>query len=169
MGWHLSPRYGQGWSADTLFWQLSIYQRWCPICVQYQYSFAPKLARKIEHWFSCGTDGRAGGVRRRNKEYFMEKLGVRYLRTSWRIRNRKNEHSERPWDFWYKNNECVNTLRSTFHVVLCLLYTYWDSHHFGGLFISNHSKILKFAATHRAMITKSKYQLQVKKKLLLKI
>ena len=44
--------------------------------------------------------------------------------------------------------ECVNTVQSTFHVVLCLLYTYRDIHHFGGLFILNLSKILKFAATH---------------------
>ena len=29
-------------------------------------------------------------------------------------------------DFWYKNNEWVNTVRSTLRVVLCLLYTYWD-------------------------------------------
>ena len=35
----------------------------------------------------------------------------------------------------------VKTVRSTFHVVLRLLY--------GGLFISNLSKMLKFAATHR--------------------
>ena len=47
------------------------------------------------------------------------------------------------WDFWYKN-ECVNTVR--------------DSHHFGGLFISNLSRMLKFAATHCEMTTKSKYQ-----------
>ena len=33
------------------------------------------------------------------------------------------------FDFWYKNNECVNTVQSSFHVVLCLLYTYWDIHH----------------------------------------
>ena len=51
-------------------------------------------------------------------------------------------------DFWYKNNESVNTVQSTFHVVLCLLYTYWDIHHFGGLFILNLSKMLKFATTH---------------------
>ena len=51
-------------------------------------------------------------------------------------------------DFWYKNNKSVNTVQSTFHVVLCLLYTYWDIHHFGGLFILNLSKMLKFAATH---------------------
>ena len=31
--------------------------------MQYQFSCATKLARKceIEHWFSCGADGRAGG------------------------------------------------------------------------------------------------------------
>ena len=52
------------------------------------------------------------------------------------------------YDCWYKNNECVNTVQSTFHVVLCLLYTYCDIHHFGGLFILNLSKMLKFAATH---------------------
>ena len=46
------------------------------------------------------------------------------------------------YDFWYKNNECVNTVQSTFHVVLCLLYTYRDIHHFGGLFILNLSKML---------------------------
>ena len=51
-------------------------------------------------------------------------------------------------DFWYKNNECVNTVQSPFHVVLCLLYTYWDILHFGGLFILNLSKMQKFAATH---------------------
>ena len=40
----------------------------------------------------------------------------------------------------------------TFHVVLCLLYTYWDIQHFCSLFISNLSKMLKFAAaTHREM------------------
>ena len=52
------------------------------------------------------------------------------------------------WDFWYKNNEWVDTVRRTLHVVLCLLYTYWDIHHFGGLLILNLSKMLKFAATH---------------------
>ena len=38
------------------------------IIAQYQFSCAPKLARKceIEHWFSCGADGRAGGVRSRD-------------------------------------------------------------------------------------------------------
>ena len=33
----------------------------------------------------------------------------------------------------YKNNESVNTVQSTFHVLLCLLYTYWDIHHFASL------------------------------------
>ena len=38
-------------------------QHWCAICLQYQSSCAPKLARKceIEHWLPCGADGRAGG------------------------------------------------------------------------------------------------------------
>ena len=63
------------------------------------------------------------------------------------------------FDFWYKNKEWVNTVRSTLHVVLCLLYTYWDSHHFGGLFILNLSKMLKFAATHHQIAMKTKYQL----------
>ena len=44
-------------------------------------------------------------------------------------------------------------------MVLSLLYTYWDSYYFCGLFISNLFKILKFAATHRKMTTKSKYHL----------
>ena len=49
-------------------------------------------------------------------DYFMESARVRYLRTScWRIRKQR-----------YKNNECVNTIQSTFHAVICLFYTYWD-------------------------------------------
>ena len=43
----------------------------------------------------------------------------------WRIRNRTSERSERV-RFVIQNNECVNTVQSTFHVLLCLLYTYWD-------------------------------------------
>ena len=48
------------WSADTLFWQLSIDHN---IDVQNQFSCARKLARKceIEHWLPCGADGQAGG------------------------------------------------------------------------------------------------------------
>ena len=38
----------------------------------------------------------------------------------WRIRNRTSERSERV-RFLIQNNECVNTIQSTFHVVLCLL------------------------------------------------
>ena len=36
-------------------------QHWCAIGVQYQFSYAPKRARKceIKHWFPCGVDGRA--------------------------------------------------------------------------------------------------------------
>ena len=43
----------------------------------------------------------------------------------WRIGNWTSERSERV-RFLILNNECVNTVQSTFHVVLCLLYTYWD-------------------------------------------
>ena len=51
---HLSPRYGQvtlvgGYPALTAVnWS----QHWCPVCVPYQFSCAPTLARKyeIEHW-----------------------------------------------------------------------------------------------------------------------
>ena len=64
MSRHLSPRYGQvilvsGYPVLTAVkWS----QHWCTICVQYQSSCATKLAGKceIEHWFSCGADGRAG-------------------------------------------------------------------------------------------------------------
>ena len=56
----------------------------------------------------------------------MESARVRYLRTSWWcVRNRTSERSERV-RFLIQTNECVNTVQSTFHVVLCLLYTYRD-------------------------------------------
>ena len=47
------------WSADTLFWQLSIDHN---IAVQLVFSWAPKLASKCEskHWLPCGADGRTG-------------------------------------------------------------------------------------------------------------
>ena len=51
-----------GWycSADTLFWQLSIYHN---IDVQSVFSWATKLARKCEskHWYACGADGGSVG------------------------------------------------------------------------------------------------------------
>ena len=48
------------WSADTLFWQLSINDN---IDVQSASSRAPKVARKWEskHWYACGADGRSVG------------------------------------------------------------------------------------------------------------
>ena len=59
-----------------------------------------------------------------NIEYFMESARVRCLHGElWRIRNRTSERSERV-RFLIQNNECVNTVQSTFHEVLCLLYTY---------------------------------------------
>ena len=59
----------------------------------------------------------------------------------------RNQTSER----WYKNNECVNTVQSTFHVVLCLLCTYWDIPHFGGL--NFYSKSFKNAKICRYTLT----------------
>ena len=50
MGWHLSPRYSQvilvgGYPVLTAVnWS----QHWCPICVHYEFSCAPKLGRKYE-------------------------------------------------------------------------------------------------------------------------
>ena len=65
MGRHLSLRYGQVIlvSGYPVLTAVNWSQHWCAICVQYQSSCAPKLARKceIEHWFPCGADGRAGG------------------------------------------------------------------------------------------------------------
>ena len=48
------------WSADTLFWQLSIDDN---IDVQSAFSWAPKVARKCEskRWYACGADGRSVG------------------------------------------------------------------------------------------------------------
>ena len=64
MSRHLSPRYGQVIlvSGYTVLAVVNWSQHWCTRCVQYQFSCATKLARKceIEHWFSCGADGRAG-------------------------------------------------------------------------------------------------------------
>ena len=44
------------------------------IDVQYQFSCAPKLARKceIDHWLPCGADGRASGVRSRDYQIFWD-------------------------------------------------------------------------------------------------
>ena len=63
MGRDLSPRYLQiYWSADTLFWQLSI-----------DHNIDVQVARNCEskHWFACGADGRRSvGVRSRDYQIF---------------------------------------------------------------------------------------------------
>ena len=70
----------------------------------------------------------------------MESAGVRYLRTScWR--NRTSERSERVRFLVQKQG-----VRKYAYKALSMWY--WDIHHFGGLFILNLSKMLKFAATH---------------------
>ena len=50
MGRHLSPRYGQVIlvSGYPVLTAVNWSQHWCAICVQYQSSGAPKLARKCE-------------------------------------------------------------------------------------------------------------------------
>ena len=53
-------------------------------------------------------------------EYFMESARVRCLHTSCGVSEIERVR------FLIQNNECVNTVQSTFHVVLCLLYTYRD-------------------------------------------
>ena len=57
-----------------------------------------------------------------------------------------------------KNNESVNTVQSTFPVLLCLLYTYWDIHHFPAFYFKSfqNPKMPKYAATHREMTKKTK-------------
>ena len=87
--------------------------------------------------------------------------------TSWRVRaygiyarvvdrNQTSECSNRA-RFLIQKQVCRYHTKY-FHVVSCLLYTYWDSHNFGGLFISVLSKMLKFATTHHQMTMKLKYQ-----------
>ena len=50
MGRHLSPRYGQVIlvSGYPVLTAVNWSQHWCPICVHYQFSCAPKLAKKYE-------------------------------------------------------------------------------------------------------------------------
>ena len=92
-----------------------------------------------------------------HREYFMESAGVRYLRTScWHNRNQTSECSN--WAKFLIQKQVCKYHTKHFHVVLCLLYTHWDSHNFGSFFISNLSKMLKFATTHCEMTMKSKYQ-----------
>ena len=54
MGRHLSPRYGQVIlvSGYPVLTAVNWWKHWCPTCVHYQFSYAPKLARKyeIERW-----------------------------------------------------------------------------------------------------------------------
>ena len=92
------------------------------------------------------------------REYFMESAGALYLRTSCcRIRKRTTERNERV-RFLIQNNECVNTRTKKFLFgIVFIIYILrqspvWD------LFIVSLSKMPKFAATHREMTTKSKYQ-----------
>ena len=84
--------------------------------VLFYYPFSHDVPRKLE------TNGSFRGVYlivlcNMYREYFMESAGVR-------IRNQTSDRSERVRFLIQKQlNECINTVQSTFHVVLCLLYT----------------------------------------------
>ena len=78
MSRHLSPRYGQVIlvSGYPVLTAVNWSQHWCAMCVQYQSSCAPKLARKYELNIGCPvvqTDGRAaGGVRSCDYQIFWD-------------------------------------------------------------------------------------------------
>ena len=100
---------------------------------------------------------------------------VRFLIQILRVRKYRTKHfpcgiggfqvTSSPLCWWTVNKRslisslCLSTSICSFHhcylslprlqenLLLCLLYAYWDIHHFGGLFILNLSKMLKFAAT----------------------
>ena len=66
-----------------------------------------------------------------NTSWKVRAYGI-YARVCWRIRNEKSDISD-----------TKTRVQSTFHVVLCLSYAYWEIYHFGSLFTSNLSKMLK--------------------------
>ena len=51
-------------------------------------------------------------------EYFMESACVQCLHTSCGVSEIKHSERSKRARFLIQNNECVNTIRSTFHVVL---------------------------------------------------
>ena len=74
----------------------------------------------------------------------MEIAGVRYFRTIfWRIRNRTSERSERVRFLVQKRRVRMYQTKHFPCGIVFIIY-YWDSHHFGGLFISHLSKMLKW-------------------------
>ena len=55
------------------------------------------------------------------------------------------------WEFRYKNNVNFTVYTVKQEVPCCilrLLYTHWQVHHFGRVFISNLSKMAKFSSTY---------------------
>ena len=87
----------------------------------------------------------------------MKSVGVRYLRTSCgRIRNRTSERYEVSEISDTKHSDCGYKALSMWYYVY---YIHTETFViFASLFISNLSKMLKFAATHRETTAKSKYQ-----------
>ena len=96
MGRHLSPRYGQVIlvSGYPVLTAVNWSQHWCAICVQYQSSCAPKLARKcgIEHWFPCGADGRAADGLASHADILRRASRVPSLRTSAELKGKFLSH-----------------------------------------------------------------------------
>ena len=85
----------------------------------------------------------------------MESAGVRYLRTSCFLSEIEQVSAANEWDFWYVNNSGENTVQSTFHVVLCLLYTFIILPAFYFKSFQN-PKMPKYTFTYREMTKKTK-------------
>ena len=86
----------------------------------------------------------------------------------WGIRNQTSERSERV-RFLIQKKEGVNTVQSTFHVVLCLLYTYWDwtpSLNYDKLYLNKcvkqqSLKESSFVKSERAQIKSKTYEIKL--------
>ena len=141
MGWHLSPWYGQvilvsgylvltavNWSMDIIHEIRDWSQHWCPKWVYYQFSCAPKLARKyeIKHWLPVvRKDGRCTVTWLPNFLGWVDFLSFGALlltRTLVAIRRRNNFNNKSWASFWIlpTNMSKVNLVR--FSVFICPLH-----------------------------------------------
>ena len=91
-----------------------------------------------------------------NKEYFMKSdctYGI-YARVV-DVSEIERVSATNEWDFWYKHSDCGYKALSMWY---CVYYIHTETFViFASLFISNLSKMLNLAATHREITTKSKY------------
>ena len=130
MGRHLSPRYGQVIlvSGYPVLTAVNWSKHWCPICVHYQFSCAPKLARKyeIKHWLPVvRKDGRCTVTWLPNFLGWVDFLSFGALlltRTLVAIRRRNNFNNKSWASFWIlpTNMSKVNLVR--FSVFICPLH-----------------------------------------------